>query len=181
MEKNKTKKLILVAIYIALACALDIIKEFIPFLNMPSGGSINIALIPIALASFHLGVKDGCITGLLWFIVSSIIGLNKYFISFGQIIFDYIIPSIIVGASSFIYKKKNIIEIEIGLFITMLIRTFALCFSGAYFWFDGEGGALSIASWIYTISYNVPYSIATLIMLMIVTPILLKALKKYLV
>ena len=177
---KKTTKLVTISIYVAIAIALDVIKEFIPFLNMPSGGSINIALIPIALCSFHLGIKQGLLTGFLWFVLSTLIGLNKYFISFGQIIFDYIIPSVILGAASFIYKKKNIFEIEIGLLITMLIRTLSICISGAYYWFDLSLAAGSVEAWSFSLIYNLPYSIASLIMLMIVIPLLLKSLKKYL-
>lgn len=177
---KKTKELTSISIYVALACVLDVIKEFIPFLNMPSGGSINIALIPIVLCSFHLGIKDGLITGALWFTISSIIGLNKYFISFGQIIADYIIPSTILGISSIFYKKKKVIECEFGILLAMLIRTFSICFSGAYYWFDKSEVAGSLNAWIFSLTYNVPYSLATLIMLLIIIPLLLKTLKKYL-
>ena len=178
---KKTTKLVTISIYVAIAIVLDIIKEFIPFLNMPSGGSVNIALIPIALCSFHLGIKDGILCGLLWFIVSSLIGLNKYFISFGQIIFDYIIPSVILGVSSCFYKKKNLFEIEFGIIITMIIRTLSICISGSYYWFDMSLAAGSKEAWIFSLTYNLPYSIATLIMLMIIIPLLLKSIKKYLI
>lgn len=176
MKKTKTKNLVMISIYIALCVGLDIVKELIPFINMPSGGSINIALIPLTICSFHLGIKKGMITGLLWLIVSSILGLNNYYISIPQIIFDYVIPSVIVGASSIFYKKKNLLEIEFGIFLTMLIRTLSITYSGAVFWYNG-----TLAAWIDSCAYNLPYSIATLIVLMISTPLLLKTLKKYLV
>ncbi|MDO5440546.1 MAG: ECF transporter S component [Erysipelotrichaceae bacterium] len=176
---KKTYKLVTISIYVALAIVLDVIKEFIPLLNMPSGGSINIALIPIALCSFHLGIKEGLIVGSLWFIVTCLLGLNKYFISFGQIFFDYIIPSVIVGTSSFLYRKKKLIEIEFGIFITMLIRTLSICISGAYYWCESSEVAGSVNAWFFSLTYNLPYSIATLLMLLIVIPILLKSLKKY--
>ena len=41
MNKN-LKKMIMITIYVALALVLDFVKEMIPFLNMPQGGSINI-------------------------------------------------------------------------------------------------------------------------------------------
>lgn len=177
---KKTQKLILISIYVALSIALDITKEFMPFLNMPSGGSVNIALIPIALSSFHLGNRSGILVGLLWFTISSLIGLNKYFVSFGQIIFDYIIPSIILGASAIFYKKRKFIEVEMGILLMMIIRTFSIVLSGAVYWFDSSTASGSYEAWIGSIVYNLPYSLATLVMLMIVIPLLLNSLKKYL-
>ena len=175
MKRNQ--RLIFISIYCALSLVLDYIKSFIPFLQMPSGGSINIALIPIVVCSFHLGVVSGMITGFLWWLISSLLGLNPYYISFMQYVIDYIIPSVVVGISSLFYKKKNIFEIEIGLVLMMIIRIFCLIISGAYFWTDGIASG-SKAAYIASIVYNVPYSIATLIMLMIIIPIVLYRLRK---
>lgn len=173
---TKTRKLVTISLYVALSVVLDIVKEFLPFLNMPMGGSINIALIPIVLCSFKLGYKEGIVVGVLWFIVSSILGLNKYFVSFPQIICDYIIPSVVLGFSSIFYKNKKIISMEIGITLMMIIRTLSLVISGAYFWYDGAAGG-SLAAWTYSCVYNLPYSIASLCMLLIVVPII----NKYLV
>ena len=124
MKKNQ--RIVFISIYCALALVLDYIKAFIPFLNMPSGGSINIALIPVALSSFHLGTTEGMSVGFLWWLVSSILGLNPYYINIYQYVVDYVLPSVIIGASALFYSKKNIYEIEIGLIVMMLIRTFLL-------------------------------------------------------
>lgn len=175
---NKNKRLVFISIYCALALVLDYIKTFIPFLNMPSGGSINIALIPIVVCSFHLGLFDGMFTGFLWWLVSSILGLNPYYISISQYIVDYILPSIIVGISSLFYKKKNIFEIEIGILLMMIIRTFCLVLSGAIFWPEGIASG-SVEAWVMSLAYNLPYSIATLIMLLISIPIVLRSIKKF--
>ena len=175
---NKNKKLVLISIYCALAIVLDIIKSFIPFLNMASGGSINIALIPVVICSFHLGVIDGIVCGLLWWLISSILGLNPYYLNTMQYIIDYVLPSGIIGISSIFYFKKNIFEIELGIFVMMFIRTFLLVLSGAIFW-PGDVAGNSLAAWPASLAYNVPYSLATLIMLLVIVPLLIKSLKKY--
>ena len=175
---NNNRRLTFISIYVALALVLDFIKSYIPFLNMPSGGSINIALIPIVLVSFNLGVKDGMLAGFLWWLVSSILGLNPYYINLLQYIVDYILPSIVVGLASLVYKKHNIYEIEIGLILMMTIRTSLLVISGAIFWPNGVASN-SLASWIGSLTYNLPYSIATLAMLMFIVPVLIKTLKKF--
>ena len=143
---------------------------------MPSGGSINIALIPIVMCSFYLGIKDGVVAGFIWWLVSSLIGLNNWFINIPQYVVDYVLPSIIPGLSSMFYKKGKIFSIELGIFISMLIRTICLILSGAIFWPDGVASN-SIAAWISSIAYNIPYSIATTVMLLIVVPFILKAFK----
>ena len=174
---NNNKRIALLSIYVALAIVLDFIKTYIPFLNMPSGGSINIALIPIVLVSFNLGIKDGMLAGFLWWLISSILGLNPYYLNIYQYVVDYILPSVVVGLSSVLYKEHNTVEIELGLLIMMIIRTSLLIISGAIFWPSGDASN-SLASWIGSIAYNLPYSITTLVMLMIVVPILLKSIKK---
>lgn len=174
---NKNRRLVFISIYCAIAIVLDYIKAFIPFLNMPAGGSINIALIPIVVCSFHLSMFDGIVAGLLWWLVSSILGLNPYFISIEQYVVDYIIPSGIIGVCSCFYKKKNILEIEIGIIFMMIIRTLCLVISGAIFWPEGVASN-SIAAWNASLIYNVPYCVATLIMLLIIIPIVMKSIKK---
>ena len=174
MNKN-IRRMIFIAMYVALSIVLDFIKEGLPFLNMPQGGSINIALIPIVFASFHLGYKDGLITGLLWWLISSLLGLNKYFLNIPQYLLDYVIPSCIIGASSIFYKNKSIFKMEMGILLMMFIRTLSILISGAYFWMDDLAQG-SIAAWVASISYNLPYSVATCGMLMLITPILLRTL-----
>lgn len=176
MKKNQ--KIVFISIYCCLAIVLDYIKTFIPFLNMPSGGSINIALIPIVICSFHLGIFCSMICGLIWWILSSMFGLNPYFISIIQYLLDYIIPSVIVGIASIFYHKKNIFEIEMGIVIMMLIRTVSIVISGAIYW-PGQLSSGSLAAWTASIVYNLPYSLATLIMLLIIIPSLLSGLKKH--
>lgn len=175
MKKNQ--RLVFISIYCALALVLDYIKAFIPFLNMPSGGSINIALIPIVICSFHLGTSSGMLCGLLWWLVSSLLGLNPYYISISQYTIDYIVPSIVVGISSLFYKNKNLFEIEFGIALMMIIRTFCLVLSGAIFWPEGIASG-SIQAWMMSLAYNLPYSIATLIMLLVLVPIVLRSIKK---
>jgi len=180
MNSSKTKAIVSMALYISLAIVLDYIKEFMPFLNMPSGGSVNIALIPVVISSFHLGYKKGILVGFLWWLVSFSLGLNEWFISVPQYLLDYIIPSCVVGFSSLFYKHKNNKEIVGGILLTMFIRTLSICLSGAIYW-PGDLASGSNAAWVYTFSYNLPYCIATTVMLVIIVPILLKSINKYLV
>lgn len=178
--KNKTRELVLIALFIALAIVLDYIKEFLPFLNMPSGGSINIALLPVVVGSFVLGYKKGIIIGLMWWLLTFVLGMNRWFISLPQYLLDYIIPSGIVGLSSVFFKNKKIYEAIVGIVLAMLIRTISILISGAIYW-PGDAASGSAAAWVGSLTYNLPYCLATLAMLIIVVPVILKSIKKYLI
>lgn len=170
---KKSYKLIVISLSVALCLILDYIKTFIPFLNMPFGGSINIALIPVMMVSFLYGYKEGAVVGIMWWLVSSLLGLNAWFISIDQYLFDYVLPSIIPGFASLLIIRNSNKNIEIisGIIFSMLIRTFVLVFSGTYYWPEGMAKG-SIAAWTYSLSYNIPYNLITCIMLCIIIPIL---------
>ena len=181
MKKFETRDIVLIAMYVALAIVLDYVKEFLPFLNMPQGGSLNIALIPIVIGSFHLGFGYGALIGLLWWGVSSLMGLNNDIVSPMQYVLDYIVPSVIIGLSSIFYRtsddsKMKLIKMEVGIFLMMAIRTASICISGAYFW-PGDAAAGSLAAWSGSLAYNLPYCIATGVMLMVLVPLAMTRIK----
>lgn len=177
---KKTRELVLIALFVALAVVLDYVKELLPFLNMPNGGSINIALLPIVIGSFVLGYKKGIVIGLMWWLLTFIMGMNRWFISMPQYLLDYIIPSGIIGISSIFYHKRKVYEVILGIILAMIIRTASILVSGAIYW-PGDAASGSVAAWAGSLSYNLPYSIATLLMLIVVSPVILKSIKKYLV
>lgn len=164
------------ALYVALAIALDYFKEMLPFLNMPQGGSVNIALIPIVVASFHLGWLKGMGVGAIWYLLSTLMGLNPDTIGVMQHVLDYIVPSVVIGAAAIFYRKHTLLEAELGIGLMMIIRMASIIISGAYFWPDGVASG-SAAAWAGSLSYNLPYSLATMIMLMIVVPLILTRIK----
>ena len=78
----KIKDLVYMAVYIALALVLDYISQLIPFLQMPQGGCINLAVIPVIISSYHLGWKKGLSVGFLWWIVGFLfLGLNRWYLN----------------------------------------------------------------------------------------------------
>ena len=178
---NKTRRIVIISIFCCLSVVLDIIKEFIPFLNLPSGGSINISLIPVFVCGFMFGVKDGFICSFLSFLLSSIFGLNSYIVSVPQYILDYIIPFACVGLASIFYKDKKFWQMEVGISLAMLFRTLSIIISGAYFWIESTMLAGSKEAIIFSIAYNAPYALMTTILLMITVPLINKMIRKYLI
>ena len=76
------------------------VGNMIPFLQMPNGGSIELELIPLMIASYHLGWKYGALCGLASFLLTIVLGFPMYFVQPIQIVLDYVLPISIVGMVS---------------------------------------------------------------------------------
>lgn len=189
MKNNNLKKMVFVALYAALAIVLDYVKEFIPFTSIwANGGSIDIALIPLVFAAFHLGWQWGVVTALVQFVASIAVGATHlWFATYNPVVgflCDYIVPAVIMGVSSFLIGKEKkfdtagIIKAEVGIALTGAIRILSQVVSGAYCWMEDGVAAGSSAAWDFSLGYNVSYGIPTMVMLLIVMPLLLKAFEK---
>lgn len=174
----KTKDVVNIGIYVALTLVLDFIKEMIPFLNLPMGGSINIALIPVVIASLHLGVGKGLIVSAFWLVLGTLFGWNGNYLNAMQWSFDYLLPTLVMGFAGIFYKKRTMIGAIAGTTFTMILRTLFIIISGAYFWFPEGEVAGSTVAWIGSFQYNLPYSIATLVVLLVVVPIIVSRFKR---
>ncbi len=178
MKNIKVKDLVLMAFYAALALVLDYVSAMIPFLQMPQGGSINLAVIPVFVASYHLGWKKGIATGLLWWLIGFLMGLNNWFVDPMQYALDYIIPAVICGMAALLPRIKNIPNIYSGVVVMMIIKFISHVLSGVYYW-PPEGAARgSMAAWTYSLGYNLWYNLATLIVALIIVPLIIKRLSK---
>ncbi len=190
MKDSRLKTMVFAAMYVALAIVLDYVKQFIPFTSIwENGGSIDIALIPLVFASFHLGWKWGLVTTIVEFIVSILVGGTQlYFAQYNVAVgflCDYIIPQAIVAfACMFMIPKfrdnpkLKWVGMELGIILVMVIRIACQVISGAYCWMSDGVSAGSGAAWAYSFTYNVSYGIPTLIMLLIVIPLLYKMFEK---
>ncbi|MBR3251786.1 MAG: energy-coupled thiamine transporter ThiT [Erysipelotrichaceae bacterium] len=172
------------ALYAALTIVLDYARESIPFTSVwANGGSIDISLIALVFASVHLGWKLGIVTSLLEFLVSIAFGATKlYFAPYSAALgfmCDYIIPIVIMGMASIFMKKdetmfRNIIRLEIGIALCMIIRMLSQVISGVYCWTEAADIGTA-AAWALSLEYNLGYGIPTMIMLLIVMPVVCRA------
>ena len=177
MKNKKIRLLTFMAMYAALYCLLKYIGEFIPFLKMPQGGSIELEFVAIYIASFQLGWGYGALTGLLGFLLSFILGFPVYWLNFPQFALDYLIPLMVCGCASFIGKDKNWKKI-LGIVIVSALKYVSQVLSGVYYWPPEGEVAGSSAAWIYSLSYNVWYNLATCIVCAIIVVLLLIRLEK---
>jgi len=168
----KNKDLVYMAVYIALALVLDYVSQLIPFLQMPQGGSINLAVIPVIISSYHLGWKKGLSIGFMWWIVGFLfLGLNRWYLNPMQYLFDYIIPALVLGLACLFHNNY------VGTSVTVAIRFLSTLISGALYWPPEGALAGSQAAWIGSFTYNLYYNLGTLVVALILVPILMKRVK----
>lgn len=175
MKREQIQDMAYMAIYAALYIVLWYVGKMVPFLTMPQGGSIQIEVAPLFIASFHLGWHKGFLVALLCWVLELLMGGSRWFLNVPQYLFDYIIPLIVIGVAS-IFKGKY--RIYIGVVVAMVLRFLSTVISGVYYWPPEDMVAGSSAAWVYSLSYNVWYNAATLIVCIILVPLLAKHLKK---
>ena len=112
MDMNSKIKVLSItygALYVALYIALKWIGNLIPFLQMPNGGSIELELIAIFVASYHLGWKYGGIIAILSWVLTIFLGFTMWFVKIPQIFLDYILPLLVCGLASLLwpFNKSN--------------------------------------------------------------------------
>lgn len=179
--KKNIRTIVFVALYVAMAIAFDYTKNFIPFNEMPSGGSyINLALIPLVIASCHFGLLQGMGIGLLYWVIASLLGLNPYYLNAFQYLFDYIIPAVSIGFVGIYALNKKIYMMELGIVLMSLSRFLTTLISGAYFWLSDGAVAGSTIAWANSFRYNFGYNFSSMVILMIICPIIFKRIEKIL-
>ncbi|MCI5723425.1 MAG: energy-coupled thiamine transporter ThiT [Erysipelotrichaceae bacterium] len=113
MKNGQIQKIAYMAIYMALYVVLKMVGNLIPILQMPNGGSIELELIPLMIASYHLGWKYGALCGLASFVLTIALGFPVYFVHPIQIVLDYVLPICSVGMVSlfkpFIHASKSVV------------------------------------------------------------------------
>lgn len=176
----KTRDLVLIAFYVALTVVLDWINTILPIIQMPNGGSLELALIAIILASYHIGWKKGIVVALLSWFIAFLLGMHSYFLNVPQYLFDYIIPIGVMGLASVIpvFTKNDKVNCVLSILVVMVIKYLSHVASGALFYAvynDLVNG--SIAGWIFSFGYNATYCVPTAIAAMILVPLLAERLR----
>lgn len=166
MKRNQTRELVLMAFYIALFMALDYITNMVPFLQMPNGGSLGVSTIALLMASYHLGWKKGLAVSVLSVAAQFITG-PMYTPDIVGFALDYLLAFSIYGLASLF---PNIGYFYTGVFITNAWRFLCSAISGVVVWGVDPWGSI-----VYQASYMIP----TLILGMILIPIMVKSLDRF--
>lgn len=132
----KTRDLVFMAFYAALFLLFEwVTGNYFKFLSMPQGGSLELSVLPLILASYHLGFRKGLLTALVavavrmvFLPVEMIAGANVFVVAV-QLFFDYILAYGIYGLvqllkNQYLKRKESLIAMAIlaiaGIIFTLL-------------------------------------------------------------
>ena len=182
---NKTRNvttIVFIGMYVAMAVALSALNKVMPIIQMPNGGSLELCFVAIFMASYHLGWKNGAVVALLSWLVGLLFGLNDYILSPLQVVFDYILPFVVIGLASMVPSlhigSLKLSNVYTGVTVGMLLKYLSHVISGVYFYFPEGSAAGSWAAWAYSLPYNFWYCLATYIASIILVPLLVSRLNK---
>ena len=169
---EKTRKLTICALLVALATVLAFLSKIIPAPWL-QGGSITIAsAVPIIIASLLFGWRWGILSSLTYAIIQMMTGfyppptkaLSDFFL---VVMLDYVLAFGVFGLASFFYKKEKAYTIPVSGFIVMCLRYLCHILSGILIWgvYAEEGQTVLAYSVIYNGSYMIPEIIITTVVL----------------
>ncbi len=184
----KTRRLTESALLIALGTVLALLTNYLPFLNLPYGGSITIfSMVPLVLLSFRYGLAWGFFSGVVFGLLQMAIGLTanvfagtELYVVIFSILLDYLLAYAVIGlAGMFKNKIRNpFVSIGVGTLVVCVLRYLVHLVSGALLfgsyaeWYFTEGGfptdmgasilssfSGTALSWIYSLIYNAMYMV----------------------
>lgn len=195
-QKFSTRVLAEVAIFAALAFALDALQGGIWRGVFASGGSIGLAMVPIFLIGYRRGLLPGVLCGLIVSLVQMLGGIyvinattfeNAFLRIMGpflQVMLDYVLAYTVVGlAGAFAHfyassekRSKKILWMIVGCTVAGLLKYTCHVVAGGVFWLNQGSSFMNIAdtSWVYSFIYNGAYSIPNIIICTAVMVVLVR-------
>ncbi|MDR1412548.1 MAG: energy-coupled thiamine transporter ThiT [Actinomycetes bacterium] len=172
-----------ILVEIALCAALFVVLKYLKLLEMPSGGSVSLAMLPIIVIALLRGPVPGLVCGLLCGTISLLLGSDLY--SAPQALLDYPVTYLLVGLSGFLApafraaldKSRTITALAwilVATAVGVLGRFVASVLSGVLFFaqYAPEGQSPWLYSAGYNLSYLLPTGALTAVAAVIVIPIL---------
>lgn len=164
MNELKVQDLVLMAFYVAMFMVLDTLTNTVGFLSLPNGGSLGVSVIPLLMASYQLGWKQGLAVAVISVFAQFVTG-PMYTPNLIGFALDYLLA---FGAYGLAVMFPNYGMFYSGVVITNLMRFLSSVLSGVVVW---QTPLLA------SISYNATYMLPTLILTVIVIPVIMKVLE----
>ena len=180
MKRSNTLILVECALMIALSTVLSMIKIF----ELPNGGAVTCAsMVPLILVSYRHGVKWGVGTAFAHSLLQMLLGFYappaKTFLAFALVVLlDYVLAFTVLGAAAFFGKpfRSRAAGVAVGSACAVFLRFLCSFLSGILIWssYAPEGTPV----WLYSLLYNGSYMLPELIITVIVSLVLVKALDR---
>jgi len=171
-KNNEVFKLTFSAILLSVAIVLEIISKAVPFLKMPNGGGISLAMLPLVIVAYVFGFRYGITVGVAYGLIDCFV-LDGYGFNIFSFFLDYILGFGAMGIAAVTRKKSlegNNVSFILGFLVAACLRWIFSGFSGvinAKIWGYDEnflaglfGSSRSGVFWLYFYSfiyYNLPY------------------------
>ena len=172
MHNTKTMRLAQTAMMIAIATVISLISEFIPFLQLPFGGTFTLAsMLPIVIVAYRYGTKWGLFSAFAYSIVQLLIGFKTVTAFFlpgdSQMLvwqailvclIDYVVAYTVLGFGGIFRNriKNPSLALCLGSIVALVLCYIAHIISGAIFfgtwaeWFFTQEGFYQIGQWVMT-------------------------------
>lgn len=207
MKTNRVNALVECAVMVALSTILSFIK----IIDLPYGGTVTLcSMVPIIVVAYRRGTSWGLLAAFVYSLIqlltglTSLKGIQGFFIVMGSVLLDYVIAFTVLGLGGIFRKsiKNAPVSLALGALVATAARYVCSFLSGALLWsgyaedtlagmaekglsmasdilanFSGTGLAV-----IYSLFYNGIYMIPEIILTVAVCAILgfvPKIIKKY--
>ena len=164
------------AVFIAAAQILSYIKLW----QMPYGGSVCLAMLPILFFAVRWGLGPGLLAGFVFGILQFVFD-GGFAFGWQSMIGDYLIAFLALGLAGFGHNKKG--GIIWGSLLGCCARFVVHFVVGATVWAsympEEYLGRAMTNPWVYSFLYNMLYMLPSTVACVLVLAILMKPLKKY--
>ena len=174
--KTNLRRLCEGAIMVAIAQILSYIKLW----EMPWGGSIVLAMVPIILFSVRWGLGSGLLAGFVFGVLQFMFD-GGFAIGWQSIIGDYLLAFTVLGLAGLMKGKK--LGVFWGTLIGGVARFLVHYVVGATIWAaympDTFFGMTMTSPWIYSLLYNIAYMGPNIIITLVIFGLLYVPMKQY--
>ena len=176
MKNIRLRCLIEGALFVALAQVLSLLKIW----EMPWGGSVTLAMVPILLYAVRWGVGPGLGAGFVFGVLQFMFD-GGFAIGWQSIIGDYLLAFTALGLAGLVHGKRG--SLYVGTLIGGLARFLVHYVVGATVWAEYMPekffGMSMHSPWFYSMLYNLAYMLPNIVLCLIVFLLMSKPLGKY--
>ncbi|MCF0121385.1 MAG: energy-coupled thiamine transporter ThiT [Oscillospiraceae bacterium] len=180
MEKKKSSKNVRALCEGAIMIALAQVLGYIKFYELPYGGSVTFAMVPIVFYAVRWGVKKGLLASFAFGILQLALD-GAYAYTWQAMILDYLVAFTPVGLAG-LFRGKSwgvFAGSVVGLFVRFIAHTLSGVFVWAEYMPESFLGMPMASPWIYSPLYNGVHMGLTLVLTLVAFAILYKPMKKY--
>ena len=176
MKDTNLRAVIEGGVFVAIAQVLSMIKLW----EMPWGGSVTLAMVPILLYAVRFGTGRGLAAGFVFGVLQFLFD-GGFAIGWQSILGDYVVAFTALGLAGLCHGKRG--DIFVGTLVGGLARFLVHYVVGATVWAeympDEFFGMTMHSPWFYSLLYNLAYMLPNIVICLVVFALLSKPLRKY--